>query len=340
LDPPSAQALLKAAEIQSPEANESGGWRRAGAWIVPAGATVCLLLQVPSAIALFAGIAVALVLGNPLADQSRNLAQTLLKISVVGLGAGMNLGAIWRLGVHDFGYTVISIGATLGFGLLLGRWARLHRDVALLVAAGTAICGGSAIAAIAGVIRARHSDVTVSLTAVFVLNAVALVIFPPIGHALGFSDHQFGLWAALAIHDTSSVVGAAIAYGHESVAVATTVKLVRALWIVPVALGVGLWWPRTDPVQKGRGRLPVPAFILGFIATAALFTYCAPLLPLGAHVTAMARRLFAVTLFLIGCGFSRQALVQVGLRPLLVGVVLWACVAATTAGALLANWIQ
>jgi uncharacterized integral membrane protein (TIGR00698 family) len=317
------------------------GGTRLGGWLLVTGASACLWWTLSPGIALLGGILIALVLGDQrVGDYGARSAQLLLKISVVGLGAGMNLGAVWRVGAQTAGYTAISIVLTLALGRWLGRRVHLPRDVALLVAVGTAICGGSAIAAVAGVIKPKREDITVALTSVFLLNALALLIFPGIGHALGFSPRQFGLWAALAIHDTSSVVGAAMTYGREAVSVATTAKLTRALWIVPVALAIG--YRRRVPGEErvSLRRLPVPLFILGFLATAALFTYWAPLASWRLSVAAGAQRLFAVTLFLIGSGFSRAALRGVGIRPLVIGVALWFAVGTATAGALMGGWIH
>lgn len=309
-------------------------------WLPAAGAAACLLLPVPTAAALVSGIVLALLLREIPAGATRaGAAHALLKLSVIGLGAGMNLGAVWRAGAQGIGYTVVSISLTLAAGLWLGRRARLPSDVSLLIATGTAICGGSAIAAVAGVVKPRHQDTTVAITTVFLLNAVALLIFPGIGHALGFSQRQFGLWAALAIHDTSSVVGAAMSYGRQSLTIATTVKLARALWIVPVAIAVGRSRRRPEEVRSG-GRLPLPGFILGFLTMAALFSCVPGLAGLRPHVAAAAQRLFAVTLFLIGTGFSRDALRHVGVRPLAVGVVLWLGIGSATAWAIHAGWIH
>lgn len=336
LSEPAAPAAVRT-KTASPSLRLAGG-------LLAIGSAGCLIWTVSPGGALLAGMAIALAWGNPFENATRQASNFLLKASVVLLGAGMNLGVIWRVGAHDFGYTVISIAATLALGLWLGRRARLSGDVSLLVATGTAICGGSAIAAIAGVIKPKHHDITVAMTTVFLLNAVALLIFPAIGRTLGFSQHQFGLWAALAIHDTSSVVGAALEYGRVAVDVATTVKLTRALWIVPVALAVGLWWPRektekSAPRRPLWRRLPVPGFILGFIALAAAFTWFGALAPLAPPVTAASHRLFGLTLFLIGAGFSRSAFRVVGVKPLVVGVALWVVVATATATALHLGWM-
>jgi uncharacterized integral membrane protein (TIGR00698 family) len=332
------------AETPAPKAAEGSppprGRRPWAPHLLAAGAIACLFPAVSPALALIGGIALALLLGNELGTGASRAAQLLLKVSVVGLGAGMNLGVVWRVGVRGAGYTAISIAASLALGLWLSRRARLQRDVGLLISVGTAICGGSAIAAVAGVIRPRQHEVSVAFTTVFLLNAVALVAFPPLGHLWGFTPRQFGLWAALAIHDTSSVVGAALSYDPASVPVATTVKLARALWIVPVAMAAGRWRSRSEPASNRPLRLPVPLFILGFIAAAAVFTYAAPLAPWRGAVSREAQRLFAVTLFLIGSGFSRAALATTGLRPLGVGVALWFCAASGTAVAIGQHWIR
>jgi uncharacterized integral membrane protein (TIGR00698 family) len=318
----------------------------------------CLAVRISPGVALLAGIVWAFAFPNVAYGPERSrAAQKLLKLSVVALGAGMNLLTVWKVGTQGAIYTAVSISLTLALGVWLGRRMKVASDVALLVAAGTAICGGSAIAAVAGVLKPKHQDITVALTTVFVLNAIALFIFPGLGHAFGFSQRQFGLWAALAIHDTSSVVGAAMAYGHSALAVATTVKLTRALWIVPVAILAGAGMPGLGRPARAEGDGPkpqgpakaslsasigrlLPLFILGFIAMAALFTYVGALAPLKAPVTAVAQRLFAVTLLLIGSGFSRDALRAVGARPMVAGVILWIVVGTSTALAIGHGWIK
>jgi uncharacterized integral membrane protein (TIGR00698 family) len=251
----------------------------------------------------------------------------------------MNLAVIWKVGLGGVGYTVAGIAFTFALGLWLARRAALPRDLGLLITSGTAICGGSAIAAVAGVLRPRQEETTVALATVFMLNALALVTFPALGHALGFSQHQFGLWAALAIHDTSSVVGAGSAYGPEALAVATTVKLARALWIAPMALAIG-WAVARGGAGRPAGKVAVPWFIFGFIAAAALVSFVPGLADYGHTVAAVARRALVVTLFLIGANLSKSALRAVGWRPLAVGLALWVCVSTATAGAILAGWIR
>ena len=222
----------------------------------------------------------------------------------------MNLIEVGHAGVHGFFYTVIGITLTVSIGLAIGRLLGTQRDTSLLVTVGTAICGGSAIAAVAPVIRAKSDDISVALATVFFLNAVALFIFPPIGHHLHLDQAQFGIWSALAIHDTSSVVGAAMQYGSRALEIATTIKLTRALWIVPVTLIIGMAWNRGE--DKSRAAKPKrPWFILGFVAAAALVTWLPALKPAGHMVFAGAQRSLVVTLFLIGSGLGRSALAAV-----------------------------
>jgi uncharacterized integral membrane protein (TIGR00698 family) len=300
------------------------------------GAIVSAIPGVPAAAALAGGVAVALTVGNPLAGRTRAAAQRLLPLSVIGLGGAMDLVAVGRAGYHGVVTTVVTIAACLGLGALLARALRVDRRTGLLVTVGTAICGGSAIAAAAPVVGAEERELSVSLATVFVLNAVALVVFPPVGHALGLTEPSFGLWAALAIHDTSSVVGAGLAYGPRALQVATTVKLARALWIVPLTLGLGAV-ERARGVDAGRGKGKAPWFIVGFVAAAALATWIPALRPAGHLVAEVARRALVVTLFLIGVGLSREALRRVGPRPLALGLALWLLMGGATLAAVKAG---
>ncbi len=269
---------------------------------------------------LLAGVLVALVFGNPYPKQSRMLAKHLLAATVVGLGAGMDLRAVARVGATGFVATVVGISVCLALGMLLARLFRVERVTGLLIAVGTAICGGSAIAAVTPVLDAKEEQVTVSLATVFLLNAVALFAFPPIGHAFALSEDQFGAWAALAIHDTSSVVGAAMAYGPHATEIATTMKLARALWIVPLTLGIGFASARSGIT---RGKAAKPWFIAGFLLAAALATFVPALREPGRVLAKIAKHAMTLTLFLIGSGLTRATLRAVGLRPLLQGTVLW-----------------
>jgi len=290
-------------------------------------AVLCLILPVPPPLALAAGLVVALTVGNPHPAFCALWSKRLLQISVVGLGFGLDLPSVWQAGKLGFGFTVATIFGTLALGWFLGRLLRLERDASVLISSGTAICGGSAIAAIGAVLNADQRSMSVALVTVFVLNAVALFVFPPLGHALGLTQQEFGLWSAIAIHDTASVVGAAARYGDEALALATTVKLSRALWIVPLALGLA--WRRGGPA----GRVRIPWFILLFLVAAAVRT----LWPAGDAVydltQTVAKRLLTLTLLLIGSGLTRTALRESGLRPMVQGVVLWLVI---SAGGLLA----
>jgi uncharacterized integral membrane protein (TIGR00698 family) len=323
-------------------------------WILPLLALICLLPggkdlpgltlpwpSVPSWAALVAGIALALSLGNPHAARTKAWTPKLLSWSVVGLGAAMNLREVAKVGLQGFGYTAVGIALALGLGLLLARLLGVRRNTGLLIAVGTAICGGSAIAAAAPVLRAEDEDISMALATVFLLNATALVLFPMLGHLLGMGERPFGLWAALAIHDTSSVVGASSGYGPQALLIATTTKLARALWIVPLTLGIG--WvvakaDHRDGVPKVKAKRPW--FILGFLLAAALVTFVPTLKPTGAWVAALAKRSLVLTLFLLGCGISREALAKVGLKPLLQGILLWVLVGGGTLGAIQLGWIK
>ena len=300
------------------------------------GALLALAPFVSAAEALLAGMAISLIFGNPRQDLTRTWTHRILPLAVVGLGAGMNLRTVARVGLHGLGITAMSLTAVILLGLWLARIFKVDRDAGLLIAVGTAICGGAAIAAVAPVIRARGHQVSVALATVFMLNAIALLIFPPIGHFFHLGQTSFGLWAALAIHDTSSVVGAGLAYGKHALEVATTVKLARALWIVPMTLVLGYISTRrarkagASPEEDAAAdAMPVmkPLFIAGFPAMAALVTWL-PALHNAGHLVALgANHALVLTLFLIGAGLSREALRTVGFRPFLQGLILWLIVA-------------
>ena len=268
-------------------------------------------------VALAIGLAFALTLGNPIPEISSRASKLLLQWSVVGLGFGMNLSAVWDAGRTGFGFTIATIFGTLLAGYWLGRLLKVESQTSMLVSVGTSICGGSAIAAVGAVLEADAKAMSVSLCTVFVLNAVALFAFPAIGHALGMDQLHFGVWSAIAIHDTSSVVGAAAKYGEQALNTATTVKLARALWIFPIALGLAA-------IKRRKGaKVKLPWFILVFVGAAAIRT----VLPQGGvaydTIKQVARLGLTLTLFLIGAGLSRDALRTVGIRPMLQGVLLW-----------------
>ena len=281
-------------------------------------------------VALAAGLCFGLLFVHPLRSETSKLAKTLLQISVVALGFGMNLFEIIQVGRSGFVYTAISIIGSLSLGLLLGRLLNVKVKASLLLSAGTAICGGSAIASIAPLIEANDEEISVGMGTVFVLNSVALFIFPPIGSALHLTQNQFGLWAALAIHDTSSVVGASAKFGSEALAIGTTVKLARALWIIPVSLAAASWYAahrrQTHPGNV-KPKFKLPWFILFFCVASVFRTYLPAWTALYDTFVHLGRNGLTATLFLIGTGLSRHTLQEVGYRPFLQGVLLWIAVA-------------
>ena len=284
------------------------------------------------AIALALGAAFALALGNPFADATRSAQKWLLQACVVGLGFGMPLAAVVRAGAAGVGYTMAGIATALTLGTLLGRWLRVDGSTSFLITAGTSICGGSAIAAVGPAIGATGEAMSVSLATVFILNAVALYLFPAIGHALGLSQGQFAVWAAIAIHDTSSVVGAASAYGAVALQQATVLKLARALWIIPLTLAAAAYTRRRRSAGAGEAaRVTVPWFIALFVLAALARTLLpAAALPALDALAHAARVGLVLTLFLIGAGLTRATLRAVGVRPLVQGVLLWTCVGSLT----------
>src|ERR1700734_4030867 len=280
------------------------------------GFVLCASGLVSPAVALALGLIFGLSLTHPWQTEARTATKYLLQASGVGLGFGMNLHEVLRAGRSGFVYTAASIAFALTAGLLAGRMLGVNKAASILITVGTAICGGSAIAAVAPIIHADQEETAVSLGTVFILNAIALLIFPPLGWLLHLSQQQFGLWAALAIHDTSSVVGATARYGALALVVGTTVKLTRALWIVPVSLG-------TAAIKKTQGQIQWPWFILLFCLAAVVNTYFPSLAHVTASLSTLGRLGLTATLFLIGTGISRATLKEVGVRPLLQGVALW-----------------
>ncbi len=291
-----------------------------------AAAAACLFPLVSSPVALLGGFLFTLAWGNPFEAATPTAVNWLLKTSVVGLGFGMNLNQTLAAGRDGLGLTVFTIAFTLAAGFLIGRALGLQRPTSHLIASGTAICGGSAIAAVAPVIRATPKDIAIALGVVFALNSVALLLFPPVGHWLELSQHQFGLWSAIAIHDTSSVVGAALTYGEEALRVATTVKLARALWIIPVAVLSAVLF-RTE----GRA-VKVPWFI-AFFVMAVIVNTVAPLpTALTTAITFASKRGLVLTLFLIGAGLSVERIREAGWRPMMLGVSLWVLISVISLG--------
>ena len=284
------------------------------------GATLCLTPFVSPAIALLMGLIVAQFTGHPYLHLNHKATNLLLQASVVGLGFGMNIHTAMQAGKEGVLFTVASISGTLIFGYLMGKWLSIEKKPSYLISAGTAICGGSAIAAISPVIKAEEKQISVALGCVFILNSVALIIFPVIGHHFNLSQTQFGLWCAIAIHDTSSVVGASSKYGVHALEVATTVKLARALWIIPVA------FMSTFIFKNESKKITVPYFIGLFILAMLAFTYVPVVSKLSPYIIGIAKAGLTLTLFLIGAGLSRKVLSSVGFKPLLQGVALWVAI--------------
>jgi uncharacterized integral membrane protein (TIGR00698 family) len=293
----------------------------------------CCVPVVSAPMALVAGIAFGMVIGNPWRATTSTWSRGLLQASVVGLGFGMNLPELLKTGKDAFLYTAMSISFTMVAGYLLGKLFKTPRRTSILISFGTAICGGSAIAAMAPVIKAEPEETGVALATVFTLNSIALILFPPIGHLLEMEQRQFGLWSALAIHDTSSVVGAAAAYGGLALAIGTTVKLTRALWIMPSAL-LAAWF------TKSEGKTKFPLFIVGFIAAAALRTALPQFDSVWHPLNGIAKQSLVVTLFLIGIGLTREVLRRTGIKPMAQGVTLWLIVSVLSAAAILYGLIS
>lgn len=308
--------------------------------LIPLAAILSLTPFVSSGVALLMGVILAVTLGNPYLEKCRDLTHKLLPLSVVGLGAGMDLHVIGKVGLQGVGYTIVGIATALLLGFLLGQLFKTSADTSTLVTVGTAVCGGSAIAAVAPVIKAKPHEISVSLGVVFLLNSLALFVFPPVGHFFNLSETQFGLWSALAIHDTSSVVGASLQFGPKALEVGTTVKLARALWIVPVAFGIGLMYSRKKTEKSAVTKGKKPWFILGFLIAAALVTWISDLKPAGEWVHTAAKHTLVLTLFLIGTSLTRETVRNVGAKPFLQGFTLWVLVASGTLGALLMGWIH
>ena len=270
-------------------------------------------------VALFLGLVFALVCGQAYPKFNKKVSKKLLQYSVVGLGFGMNLHASLASGKEGMMFTIVSVVGTMLIGMFIGRkMLKVSRDTSYLISSGTAICGGSAIAAVGPVIKAKDSDMSVALATIFVLNAVALFIFPVLGEWLGLTQQEFGTWAAIAIHDTSSVVGAGAAYGEEALQVATTIKLTRALWIIPLALATSFIF------RSGGKKVSIPWFILWFIVAILINTYVLDAMPeVGKAISGLARKGLVITMFFIGASLSTDVLKAVGVKPLVQGVLLW-----------------
>ena len=277
-------------------------------------------------VVLFIGLVFALLCGQAYPTFNKNISKKLLQYSVIGLGFGMNLQASLASGKEGMLFTIISVVGTLLIGMFIGcKVLKLNRNTSYLISSGTAICGGSAIAAVGPIIKAKDTDMSMALATVFILNAIGLFLFPVLGHWLGLSQQDFGTWAAIAIHDTSSVVGAGAAYGEEALQVATTIKLTRALWIIPLALV-------TSVIFRSEGKkISIPWFILFFIVAMLINTYLLADYPeIGKFIAGIARKGLIITMFFIGASLSVDVIKSVGIRPLLQGVLLWIIISAAS----------
>lgn len=278
------------------------------------------------ATALFLGLMFAIVFGIPYPKFNKKLSKYLLQASVVGLGFGMNLQKSLQSGADGMLFTIVSVIGVMAVGILLGKYLKIDDKASYLISSGTAICGGSAIAAVGGVMRANEKNMAVSLGVIFILNAVALFIFPPLGHLFNMTQAQFGTWAAIAIHDTSSVVGAGAAYGAEACELATLIKCTRALWIIPLAFFT-IWYFRKDK-SEGKAKVSIPWFILLFVVAMVINTYTrdlAPsvLVPMYDGIVALAKQALVAVLFAIGASLSIGVIREVGIKPLLQAIILW-----------------
>ena len=282
---------------------------------------LCVFPFISPPIALGLGAVVGLVIGNPFPSTVARWSKKLLQISVIGLGFGITASQIGTVGASAALYTAIGISLTFIVGLVLIKLITQEKNTAILITTGTAICGGSAIAAMAPAIKAKDHSISVALATVFTLNAIGLLIYPPIGHALGLSQGEFGVWAAMGIHDTSSVVGACETYGDGALAVGTIVKLTRALWIIPLAFIAAF-------AMRSQGKAKLPWFLAGFVIAAMLRSFV-PEIELADGITQwqflylLAKQSLVVTIFLIGAGLTREVLAKVGYRPMLLGILLW-----------------
>ena len=277
-------------------------------------AALCFFPVVSPPIALFLGIIFVNIFGQVF--NADKIIKIVLQVSIVGLGFGINLKQALQAGSEGFLFTVFSITLIVVLGIALGYIFRIDKIITQLISFGTAICGGSAIAAIAPILKADGKQTSVSLGIIFLLNALALFIFPEIGQYFHLSQNQFGIWSAIAIHDTSSVVGAASKYGHEALQTATTVKLARALWIIPISFVLSF-------LNKSGGKVKIPYFIGFFILAILVNSYFPAIKDVASYVVDFSKSSLKVALFLIGTGLSFQNLKNIGIKPLLLGIILW-----------------
>ncbi|MDE7160288.1 MAG: putative sulfate exporter family transporter [Muribaculaceae bacterium] len=293
---------------------------------------ICGVEIISAPVALFAGLVFAFVFGIPHPKFNKKFSKLALQASVVGLGFGMNLEKSLQSGAEGMLFTIVSVVGVMVIGVLLGRYMRIDSKTSYLVSSGTAICGGSAIAAVGGVLRANENEMAVSLGVIFILNAIALFIFPPLGHWFGLSQEQFGTWAAIAIHDTSSVVGAGAAYGNEACEIATLIKCTRALWIIPLAFFT-MWFYRNDRGGEGKAKVSIPWFILLFVLAMIINTYTpsglmGAMRPVYDVLVVAAKQCLVAVLFAIGASLSIRVVKQVGVKPLVQALTLWMVIGA------------
>lgn len=287
---------------------------------------LCMFSVISPAIALLLGVLIVNVFGNPFIAFNHKAIMYLLQFSVVGLGFGMNAASAISAGKEGFLLTIFSIFSTLIFGTLLGKWLKTDKKTSHLISCGTAICGGSAIAAISPVIKSNENQTSIALGVIFILNSIALFAFPFIGHQLDLSQKEFGLWCAIAIHDTSSVVGAANKYGAEALQIATTVKLARALWIIPISILTALIFNKKS--QNSGTKIKIPYFIGLFVLAMLFNTYVPATAIVAPHIVGIAKIGLTITLFLIGATLNINTLKSVGVKPLFQGIFLWIFIAA------------
>lgn len=283
---------------------------------------LCMTSFIGAGSALVLGAIFAITLRNPFAELSQKASKVMLKLAVVGLGFAVDFNEVIEVGRSSLVLTIVSITAIIGLGEILTQVFKLNRNTGVLISFGTAICGGSAIAAMAPVIKARDHEVAVALGIVFLLNGMGLLLFPAIGHYFELTQQQFGLWAALAIHDTSSVVGASATYGAVALSIATTVKLTRAMWIIPYTAVAGVF-------MRSDEKASIPLFIVGFLLAALINTYMPSFSSTWELINSAAKQLLVVTLFLIGSGLSLSVLKQAGIKPFLMAITLWVIVSST-----------
>lgn len=288
--------------------------------------------------ALFMGLIFALIFGTPCPKFNKKLSKYLLQASVVGLGFGMNLIASLKSGADGMLFTVVSVIGVMVIGVWLARYMGIERKTGYLISSGTAICGGSAIAAVGGVLKANENEMAVSMGVIFILNAIALFIFPPLGHFFDLSQTEFGTWAAIAIHDTSSVVGAGEAYGAQACEIATLIKCTRALWIIPLAFFT-IWWNRKEQhAATGKAKVSIPWFIFLFVLAMVINTYVPEswgLSTLFKVIVVIAKRALVVVLFAIGASLSLKVIRQVGIKPMIQAITLWILIGAGSLGVIL-----